>query len=205
MNYKTLPKGYRYAGAMDFTRNRKQILALFKFAVALIVIPMVLGLLSTFLARFGPPVTPVVRARFSDTWYLWPVTLAMLAAYIPLHELTHGVVMYALSGVRPKYGLKLPYAYAGSTAWFDRRSHAITALAPVILWGAALQTAILLLPREWFWPLWIVQISNLSGSAGDIYCVWYLARMEGELLIQDSGVRMRIFKKTDLPVEETDS
>ena len=30
MNYKQLPKGYRYAGTMDFTRNRRQILALLK-------------------------------------------------------------------------------------------------------------------------------------------------------------------------------
>ena len=202
MNYKTLPKGYRYAGAMDFTRNRKQIAAVFKLSLALIAIPVILCAVAVLSHRFRASV-PV--PRLAGHWYLWIAMLVMLVAYIPLHELTHGVVMYALSGVRPKYGLKLPYAYAGSTAWFDRRSHAITALAPVILWGAALQTAILLLPREWFWPLWIVQISNLSGSAGDIYCVWYLARMEGELLIQDSGVRMRIFKKTDLPVEETDS
>ena len=117
-------------------------------------------------------------------------------AYIPLHELTHGITMYALSGVKPKYGLKLPYAYAGSTVWFDRKSHVITALAPVVLWGVALQIAVMALPPEWFWPLWIVQISNLSGSAGDLYTAWALARMKGDLLIQDTGVRMRIMKRT---------
>ena len=125
---------------------------------------------------------------------------AALVAYIPLHELVHGAVMFALSGVKPVYGLKLPYAYAGSTVWFDKRSHIVTALAPVLVWGIALQVAIARLPGEWFWPLWIVQISNLSGSAGDLYTAWFLARLKGDHLIQDTGVRMRIMKKT--PVED---
>ena len=103
--------------------------------------------------------------------------------------------MFVLSGVRPTYGLKLPYAYAGSTVWFDKKSHIITALAPVVLWGIVLQYAIARLPQAWFWPLWIIQISNLSGSAGDLYTVWALARMKGDLLIQDTGVRMRIMRR----------
>ena len=63
------------------------------------------------------------------------------------------------------------------------------------VWGAALQIAIARLPGAWFCPLWIVQISNLSGSAGDLYTAWALIRMEGDLLIQDTGVHMRIVKK----------
>jgi hypothetical protein len=66
----------------------------------------------------------------------------------------------------------------------------------VAVWGAALQIAITKLPQAWFWPLWIIQISNLSGSAGDLYTAWALARMKGDLLIQDTGVRMRIMRRT---------
>ena len=194
MNYKTLPKGYRFAGTMEFTRNRKQILAMFKLSIALVVIPAAIGL------AICPPWVPL--RELGRHWPMWLITAAMLIAYIPLHELTHGIVMHALSGVRPTYGFKLPYAYAGSTVWFDRRSHILTALAPVVLWGIILQVLICTLPGRWFWPLWLTQISNLSGSAGDIYCVWYLMRMEGDLLIQDTGVRMRIYRKTAPPAEE---
>ena len=175
MNYKQLPKGYRYAGTMDFTRNRKQIMALLKLAVALTVIPIVIGIAVTF-------IKPGVLA-FIREWRMWLWMALMLLAYIPLHELTHGIVMFALSGVMPTFGVKLPYAYAGSTVWFDRPSHVITALAPVLLWGVILQILIAALPEIWFWPLWIVQISNLSGSAGDIYCAWALMKMKGDLQI----------------------
>ncbi|MBR1821617.1 MAG: DUF3267 domain-containing protein [Clostridia bacterium] len=194
MNYKTLPKGYRYAGTMDFMRNRAQMKAIVVLSLSLVMLPALGGLLAA-------PVEPGWRLM-RDRWYLWFALAAALILYIPLHELTHGAVMYLLSGVKPTYGLKLPYAYAGSTVWFDRASHIATALAPVVVWGAVLQTAIALTPPEWFWPIWIVQISNLSGSAGDLYTAWHLARMEGDLLIQDTGVRMRIVKR--IPTEDKD-
>ena len=189
MNYKRLPKGYRYAGNLDFTRNRAQIMIVLKLAIALTVIPLIIGLIVS-LPR------PSVQG-FLATWYLWPATAGMLIAYIPLHELTHGAVMYALSGVKPSFGIKLPYAWAGSTAWFDRKSHVITALAPLVFWGVTLQALIAALPEIWFWPLWITQISNLSGSAGDIYCAWALMKMDGQLLIQDTGTRMRVMRYVD--------
>lgn len=193
MNYKTLPAGYRYAGTMDFMRNRRQMLQVAGLSLTLIAVPAAAGLIAV-------PPGPSWRLLISR-WYGWPLLAAALIAYIPLHELVHGIAMFALTGVLPTYGLKLPYAYAGSTAWFDRRSHIVTALAPVILWGVSLQAATLRLPRAWFWPLWILQISNLSGSAGDIWCVWALLRMEGDLLIQDTGVRMRIMRR-QIPTEE---
>ena len=192
MNFRTLPPGYRYAGTMDFMRNRAQMKAVVILSLALVLLPVAVGLL---LAPVGPS-----WRLMASRWFMWPGLGLALAAYIPLHELTHGVAMFALSGVKPKYGLKLPYAYCGSTVWFDRKSHVITALAPVILWGIALQCAIARLPAAWFWPLWIVQISNLSGSAGDLYTAWALTRMQGDLLIQDTGVRMRIMRR--IPTEE---
>ncbi|MBR2697899.1 MAG: DUF3267 domain-containing protein [Clostridia bacterium] len=186
MNHKTLPQGYRYVATLDFTRNRRQIMAVLKLAVALTAGPLIIGIIVTVMK-------PEVLGFVKD-WRLWVAMFAMLIAYIPLHELTHGAVMFALSGVKPTFGVKLPYAYAGSTVWFDRRSHVITAVAPLIVWGVALQILIFILPPRWFWPLWIVQISNLSGSAGDIYCAWVLLKMDGELLIQDTGTRMRVMR-----------
>ena len=188
MNHKTLPPGYRYVGTLDFMRNRSQMKALVILSLALIVVPVIVGLLTV-------PVGPSWRLMASR-WYMWPCLGLALVVYIPLHELTHGIAMFVLSGVRPTYGLKLPYAYAGSTVWFDKPSHIVTALAPVAVWGAALQIAITKLPQAWFWPLWIIQISNLSGSAGDLYTAWAVARMKGALLIQDTGVRMRIMRRT---------
>ena len=187
MNYITLPSGYVRVKGLDFMRNRAQMKAMLILSVLLVIVPATLGLILV-------PVAPGWRL-INSVWYGWLLLGVALIAYVPLHELTHGVVMFALSGVPPKYGLQLPYAYAGSTVWFDKKSHIITALAPVVVWGVALQIALWRLPPEWFWPVMIVQISNLSGSAGDIYTAWYLSRLRGDYLIQDTGVRMTIMKK----------
>ena len=192
MNYKSLPPGYRVASTLDFMRNRRQIKAMLILSVALIVLPVVGAL--PFV-----PLGPSWRLMLSR-WYMWPGLAAALVLYIPLHELTHGAAMLLL-GVRPTFGIRLPYAYCGSRVWFDRRSHIFTALAPIALWGVVLSIVAALAPRAWFWPIWIVQISNLSGSAGDVYCAWILARMDGDLLIQDTGVRMRVARRIP-PKEE---
>lgn len=187
MNHKTLPLGYRFAGTMDFMRNRRQLKIVAYSALAAVALMLAYGLL----------VHPIgeALALLRRRWGLWFALAGMLVAYIPLHEVTHGVAMYALSGVKPKYGLKLPYAYAGSDAYFDRRSHVVTALAPVVIWGIALEALCLALPEEWWWLIWAVQISNVSGSTGDIYCAIHLARMPGEILIRDTGTRMTIYRK----------
>ena len=184
MNYKTLPKGYRRVEVMDFMRNRKQMTIVAVSGLAATVVMLAVGLLTK---PFAP-----TWAWLRTNWWAWLVTPAMYVAYIPLHELTHGLPMHALSGVKPVYGLRFPYAYAGSRVWFDRRSHAFIALAPLVLWGIALFALGELLPGQWWWPLYIIQISNISGSAGDVYCVLHMSRLSKDIVIQDTGTRMLI-------------
>lgn len=192
MNYKTYPKGYRQIGIMDFVRNRKQLLTVNISALAVSAIMIVLGLV---FRPFAPTWT-----FLKQNWWAWFALAGMYVIYIPLHELTHGILMHALSGVKPKYGLKLCYAYAGSNVYFDKRSHNLIALAPLVLWGIILFILGEVLPIEWFWLIYTIQISNISGSAGDVYCVAYLAKLPKDIVIQDTGTRMRILAPK--PAEE---
>ena len=95
MNHKSLPPGYRYAGTLDFMRDRRQMKALVILSLALILVPLIVALLSV-------PVGPSWRLMASR-WFMWPCLGLALVAYIPLHELVHGISMYALSGVKPVY------------------------------------------------------------------------------------------------------
>lgn len=197
MNHKTLPAGYFHAGVMDFVRNRKLLLTVNGAGIAVSVIMIVLGLV------FVPVSSALELIR--DHWYVSLILAFLYIAYICLHELTHGVFMHIMSGVKPNYGFKLCYAYAGSNVWFDRKSHIIIALAPLIIWGVILQVLCMVLPAGWFWIFWLIQISNVSGSAGDVYCSIHLARFPGDILIQDTGTRMRIMRRAEKtnPSEET--
>lgn len=192
MNYKTYPKGYRQIGVMDFVRNRKQLLTVNISALVVTAIMIVLGLI---FRPLGP-----TWEFLKQNWWAWLAMAGMHIAYIILHELTHGIIMHALSGVKPKYGIKLCYAYAGSNVYFDKLSHNLIALAPLVVWGIVLFILGEALPREWFWLIYLVQISNISGSAGDVYCVLHLAKMPKDIVIQDTGTRMRILAPK--PTEE---
>lgn len=169
---------------MDFVRNRRQMLIVGWSGMAVTAIMIVFGLICY-------PVHPT-WAFLKRSWWAWLAAVGMHMAYILLHELTHGVLMHALSGVKPTYGLKLPYAYAGSRAFFDKRSHGLIALAPLAVWGAALFALERTLPEGWFWILYSVQIANVSGSVGDVYCVLHLHRLPKNIVVQDTGTRMRI-------------
>ena len=48
-------------------------------------------------------------------------------------------------------------------------------------------------PGEFFWCLYIIQIFNISGSAGDFYTVWRVTRMPKGVLIYDEGASMKFF------------
>ena len=140
------------------------------------------------------------RYPFAPTWdfmranaWTWLLLSAMCFAYISLHELTHGALMHLLSGVRPKYGFKLCYAYAGSRAYFDRRSHNLIALAPLLVWGIVLFALERALPAEWFWLFYVVQISNVLRLDGRRLLRVRPAQVPIGYLDTGHRTRMRIF------------
>lgn len=186
MNHRKLPRSAQLIGVIDFTRSRRDMKAVALLGLVSIAAMVPLGLL-----RQGP--AAALEALRAHVW-LPAACIGMCILYIPLHELVHGALMFALSGVKPVYGIRLPYAYAGSSACFDRRSHAVIALAPLVLLGTVLALLELFLPAWWFWSLYIVQISNVSGSMGDVYTVWRLASRPGDVLIRDTGTRMCLYR-----------
>ena len=194
MNHKTCPKGYRQIEVMDFVRSRKQLLIVGWSGIIVTAVMIVFGLIAY-------PFAPTWEL-LKGCWWAWPATAGMYVAYILLHELTHGVLMHALSGVKPKYGLKLPYAYAGSHVYFDKKSHNLIALAPLVVWGVVLFALERTMPAGWLWLFYMIQISNVSGSVGDMYCVLHLRKLPGDILIQDTGTRMRIFAPRPINEEQ---
>ena len=87
------------------------------------------------------------------------------------------------------------YAYAGSDAYFGKKPYIVIALAPVVVWGVVLLILNLLAGDGWFWVVWLIQVSNLSGAAGDLYVTAKLSKMSADILIQDSGVSMTVYER----------
>lgn len=119
--------------------------------------------------------------------------IVLMVLYMVLHELVHGIAMKLCGTKRVKYGFAGLYAFAGSEDYYDKKSYIFIALAPIVLWGTVLAAVNFFVPTEWFWIVYMIQLINISGAAGDLFAAVKFSRMPKNILIQDSGVSMRVF------------
>ena len=119
--------------------------------------------------------------------------IVLMVLYMVLHELVHGIAMKLCGTKRVKYGFTGLYAFAGSEDYYDKKSYIFIALAPIVLWGTVLAAVNFFVPTEWFWIVYMIQLINISGAAGDLFAAVKFSRMPKNILIQDSGLSMRVF------------
>ena len=180
-SYAALPQGYCHtpAAAIDLVHNKKQFWIVNGLSVVLCVIMWVLP------ALWGRSLRDIVGEDPLSALLLRLGALAGIFAYIALHELTHGVVMKAC-GASVRYGYKVVYAYAGSDAYFTRPAYVAIALAPVVVWGIVFAVLV------WLW-----QLVNIGGAAGDFYCTCRILRAPRDTLVQDTGTAMTFYRKSN--------
>jgi fatty acid desaturase len=123
--------------------------------------------------------------------------LVAMIVYIIVHELIHGIFFKKYSGKKAQYGFTGLYAYAKSEAYFNKRQYLVIGLAPVVLLGLFILLLNIFLPERWFWGIYIMQILNLSGAAGDIYIAWLMSRLPADILVTDEGTAMTIYSRTE--------
>lgn len=185
----TLPENYRELLSIDLQKDKKTALLVNMAAVGAMVVLALIGLLLVpfrtlldFSQGFGP-------------YFLrLGALLAGMFAYIVLHELTHAAVMKAYGAKKLRFGFTGMYAYAGSEEdYFAKRPYRQIALAPLVVWTLIFGLLSALVPQEWFWVVWILQIANVSGAAGDVYVTLRLLRLPRDLLVRDTGVAMTVY------------
>ena len=189
--YENLPADYTPLFSIDLQRQKKTAVLVYIISAAIAVLLVTLGILAVPEAKFFD-----LSAGYGVYFLRLLVMLAGLFVYIILHELVHGVFMRLFSKMRVKYGFTSLYAYAGSDAYFDKSSYIIIALAPVVVWGAVLAALCAILPPAWFWTVYIIQINNFAGAAGDFYVTARFARLPRDILVRDTGVSMTVFAKS---------
>lgn len=180
-----LPEGYREVRRVDLMRNRKEAVLVNVIALAITGAMIALGFV------LCPPFS---EFRFGIHTVLGIITmLAGIILYMVLHEVIHGVFMKAFSGIKPRYGYTGLYAYAGSDALFCRKHYIIIAFAPVVILGFVLGVLTAAFYETAFWYLYIIQIVNISGAAGDFYVGTLIARAKNDIMVRDAGTDMSFY------------
>ena len=186
-SYRELPPGYRSILAIDLQKNKK---------LALLVNGMAL-LIAVLMIAAALPLVPIGSLAGESGMRGILVKLAVMYGgmfvYIILHEAVHGIVMRRFSDAKVRFGFTGLYAYAGSDAYYCRKHYIIIGLAPVVVWGIVLGIMNVLVPQEWFYVVYVIQMTNISGAAGDLYVCWKMNSLPKDILIQDSGVAMTVY------------
>ena len=187
---KNLPEGYREICTIDLQKNKKMALFVNLLAIviaALLAIPM----------HYVVPISSLFSMENGMQAYMFrfAAMFVLLILYMVLHELVHGIAMKMCGTKKVKYGFTGIYAYATSDDFYDKKTYIFIALAPVVLWGIVLAVVNLFVSGPWFWVVYFIQISNLSGAAGDLYVTVKFSRLPSDILIQDYGVGMTVFSK----------
>lgn len=185
----TLPEGYQKIFGVNLQKDKKTALVL---NIAALLVGIAMAVPVHFLIPIG---TMFSYEEFLLALPIKTLCLALgLIAYIILHELVHGITMKIFGAKKIRYGFTLLYAYAGSTEdYFRKKQYIIIALAPVIIWGIVLGILSFLVPVSWFWIVYIIQIMNISGAAGDVYVTAKFSKLPSDILVNDTGFEMTVY------------
>ena len=188
----TLPDGYKEILTIDLQKNKKLALlvnGLGTLIAILMAVPM----------HFVVPVTTLFDMENGLIGYIIRMTsiILLIVVYMVLHELVHGISMKICGTKKIKYGFTGLYAFAGSEDYYAKLPYIFIALAPVVLWGVVLAIINISVPTSWFWVVYIIQIVNISGAAGDIFVTSKFSRLPKDVLVKDHGVGMVVYSKTD--------
>ena len=188
--FENLPDDYREIYSIDLQKDKKMSVIVNGLAIviaALLAIPM--NFVVPFYTMFNS------ENGTKDMLIKYGVLIALMITYMILHEIVHGIAMRICGTKKVKYGFTGLYAFAGSKDFYDIKSYIFIALAPVVLWGVILGVVNLFVPIGWFWVVYLIQIVNLSGAAGDLFVTIKFSRLPKDILVQDYGVGMKVFSK----------
>lgn len=187
-----LPENYKEILSVDLQKDKKK-------AILINVLAFVIAIIMIVIASCFVPITELFSFEngMLDYSLRFITILVALVVYMILHELVHGIAMKICGTKKIKYGFTGMYAFAGSDDFYYKKSYLFIALAPVVLWGIVLLVINLFVNASWFWVVYMVQISNISGAAGDFYVSVKFSSLPDDILVKDRGVGMTVYSKAE--------
>jgi len=183
-----LPPNYRQIFSVNLQKDKKAALLVNLIALAIAVIMIVpMHLLQPIHTLFS------MEEGMTAYFLRFAVLLGGSLLYIVLHEAVHGIAMKLCGTKKVRFGFTGMYAYAGSEDYYSKRPYLFIALAPIVVFGVLLAVLQFFVPASWSWVVYFIQITNISGGAGDLYVTFKFSRMPSDILVQDSGVGMTVY------------
>ncbi len=189
--FETLPEGYQKIYSLHLQKEKKK-------ALLVNLLALLIGVGMAVPMHFVVPITSLFDLSEGLGPYIirFAALLGGMILYIFLHEAVHGITMKLCGTKKVKYGFTGLYAFAGSEDYYDKGSYLLIAMAPVAVFFVLFGVLNLLVSETWFWVVYLLQIVNISGAAGDFYVTVKFAAFPSDILVQDSGVGMSVYSRS---------
>lgn len=180
-----LPGGYSLDRRVDLRSDKKALLLSEGGQIVLLLLLGLLGLI------FLPSVVITRKALLIQA----AVLCLGLVCGLLLHEGLHGLLMRLGGSSRIRLGFIGLRPYMQCSACFDRRSYRRILLLPALLGEILLLAAVILVPADWKWTLYILLIGNTAAGWEDISLLLMTRSGGAEALYQHRGTVAEVYRK----------
>ena len=186
---KRKPEGFKNKKTIDLNADKKLRLSINGAALAAAAVLTLLGCLYE-------PVT-----RFFDAAGAWRLLLRFalllvgMGVYFYLNEYIRRFMIEKVTGKAALVVREKPCVFTAPARCLTVKEYLKISFAPVLALGALLLLLMLILPAKLFWQVYIIQIINLAGAAGDVYTAYMLLKMKKDVQIEDDVTSITIWSK----------
>lgn len=186
---KRKPEGFKNKKTIDLKADKKLWLSINGTALAAAAALVLLGCLYE-------PVT-----RFFDAAGAWRLLLRFvlllvgMGVYFFLNEYIRRFMIEKVTGKAALVVREKPCVFTAPARCLTVKEYLKISFAPVLALGALLLLLMLILPAKLFWQVYIIQIINLAGAAGDVYTAYMLLKMKKDVQIEDDVTSITIWSK----------
>ena len=186
---KRKPEGFKNKKTIDLKADKKLWLSINGAALAAAAALVLLGCLYE-------PVT-----RFFDAAGAWRLLLRFvlllvgMGVYFFLNEYIRRFMIEKVTGKAALVVREKPCVFTAPARCLTVKEYLKISFAPVLALGALLLLLMLILPAKLFWQVYIMQIINLAGAAGDVYTAYMLLKMKKDVQIEDDVTSITIWSK----------
>lgn len=187
---KVLPHGYRQALYIN-AKNAKFGIILNLIALAVLVVVIALAVIS--LRVFGKEVPNFLEMEPLQLLSTYVVFIALMSAYVVLHELVHGIAYKAQTGEKLTFGVSWSCAFCGVPHIYTYRKTALIAVvAPFAVFTLLFIPILILLyfvNPLYYMIMAVVFGLHLGGCSGDLYVLYLLTKKfkDKNTLMRDTG------------------
>ena len=189
----------RLLGQIDLTTKQKNL----QLGILSLILLFVFGWLFISLAKLfrGYDLLEVAVVRFSGAGYdvslvllVIGLLLAVLVAMACLHEALHGLLMWALTGEKPRFGFKVhPYAALPPGTYASRNGGILISLGPLVTITVFGIPVLVVFPLSFLWlPIMFLSF-NAAASVGDVFIAVWLLRFRKSAVWGAQGTSNVVF------------